>query len=61
MMGLSLESERATDYKSEYLDGEVFAMGAASARHVLIVTNVVSHRHPCSGRLLPTLDASGNG
>lgn len=35
-----LEREREADFKSEYLDGEIFAMGGASARHVLIVTNV---------------------
>ena len=36
-----LELERAADYKSEYFDGEIFAMGGASPRHVLIVTNLV--------------------
>jgi Uma2 family endonuclease len=35
-----LELERAADFKSEYLDGEIFAMGGASPRHVLITTNV---------------------
>ncbi len=35
-----LELERAAEYKSEYFDGEIFAMGGASPRHVLIVTNV---------------------
>jgi Uma2 family endonuclease len=35
-----LELERAADFRSEYLDGEIFAMGGASPRHVLIVTNV---------------------
>lgn len=36
-----LSSERQADHKSEYLNGEVFAMSGASARHALIVTNVV--------------------
>jgi Uma2 family endonuclease len=37
-----LELERKAEYKSEYFNGEIFAMGGASPRHVLIVTNVVS-------------------
>ncbi|RJQ49821.1 MAG: Uma2 family endonuclease [Desulfobacteraceae bacterium] len=37
-----LEIDRKADCKSEYFNGEMFAMGGASARHVLIVTNVVS-------------------
>ncbi|HXG93749.1 MAG TPA: Uma2 family endonuclease [Blastocatellia bacterium] len=37
-----LELERKADYKSEYFNGEIFAMGGASPRHVLIVTNVVA-------------------
>jgi len=37
-----LELERKTDYKSEYLNGEIYAMGGASPRHVLIVTNIIS-------------------
>ncbi len=37
-----LELERKADYKSEYLNGEIYAMGGASPRHVLIVTNVVA-------------------
>jgi Uma2 family endonuclease len=37
-----LELDRKSEYKSEYLDGEIFAMGGASPRHVLIVTNVAS-------------------
>lgn len=37
-----LELERQADYKSEYLNGEIYAMGGASPRHVLIVTNVVA-------------------
>ncbi len=37
-----LELERRAEYKSEYFNGEIFAMAGASPRHVLIVTNVVS-------------------
>jgi Uncharacterized protein conserved in cyanobacteria len=37
-----LALERASAYKSEYYDGEVFAMSGASRRHVLIVTNLVT-------------------
>jgi Uma2 family endonuclease len=49
-----LELERIAERKSEYLNGEIFAMGGASPRHVLIVTNVVSELRsqlkdrPCS-------------
>jgi Uma2 family endonuclease len=49
-----LEIERKAERKSEYLNGEIFAMGGASPRHVLIVTNVVSElrsqlkERPCS-------------
>lgn len=49
-----LELERSADYKSEYLNGQVFAMGGASPNHVLIVTNVVSEfrsqlkKRPCT-------------
>ncbi len=34
-----LALDRAADFKSEYVDGEIFAMGGASSRHVLIATN----------------------
>jgi len=37
-----LELERQTERKSEFLNGEIFAMSGASPRHLLIVTNVVS-------------------
>ncbi|MBI3756839.1 MAG: Uma2 family endonuclease [Deltaproteobacteria bacterium] len=37
-----LAIEREAEYKSEYFNGEMFAMAGASERHVLIVTNVVS-------------------
>jgi len=36
-----LALERAAEYKSEYYDGEIFAMAGASERHVSIVTNLV--------------------
>ncbi len=36
---LALDSE--ADHKSEFLEGEIFAMGGASPRHVLIVSNIV--------------------
>ena len=36
-----LRHERAAEWKSEYLDGEMFAMSGASARHVLIAANLV--------------------
>lgn len=49
-----LAIERKANYKSEYLNGEMFAMAGASERHVLIVTNVVAElrgqlrRRPCT-------------
>jgi Uma2 family endonuclease len=48
-----LEQERLADRKSEYFQGEVFAMAGASPRHVSIVTNAVIElgqqlkRKPC--------------
>ncbi|HXH92894.1 MAG TPA: Uma2 family endonuclease [Thermoanaerobaculia bacterium] len=36
-----LRIERAAEWKSEYIDGEMFAMAGASMRHVLITTNLV--------------------
>ncbi|MBC7911828.1 MAG: Uma2 family endonuclease [Pyrinomonadaceae bacterium] len=36
-----LALERAAEYKSEYFNGEIFAMSGASGQHVLIVTNLV--------------------
>jgi len=36
-----LEAERRAEYKSEYFDGEVFAMSGASEPHNLIVTNLI--------------------
>lgn len=35
-----LELERQAAYKSEYLNGEIFAMSSASPNHTLIVTNL---------------------
>jgi Uma2 family endonuclease len=37
-----LALERKAAYKSEYYNGEIFAMAGASRRHVLIVTNLVA-------------------
>jgi len=36
-----LTMERAAQYKSEYIDGEIVAMAGASEPHNLIVTNIV--------------------
>ena len=35
-----LRFERAAEWKSEYVDGDMFAMSGASPRHVLIATNL---------------------
>lgn len=35
-----LRIERAAEWKSEYIDGEMFAMAGASPRHVLIAMNL---------------------
>jgi len=35
-----LRLERAAEWKSEYVDGDMFAMSGASPRHVLIATNL---------------------
>lgn len=49
-----LAIERMADYKSEYFNGEMFAMAGASPTHALIVTNVVSElrtqlkKRPCT-------------
>jgi len=49
-----LASECKAEYKSEYFNGEMFAMAGASERHVLIVTNLVAElrrqlkRRPCT-------------
>jgi Uma2 family endonuclease len=36
-----LETERKADYKSEYIDGGIFAMAGASPNHARIVTNSI--------------------
>ncbi|MCB1771394.1 MAG: Uma2 family endonuclease [Candidatus Competibacteraceae bacterium] len=36
-----LAIERSAEFKSEYFDGEMFAMGGASEAHNLIVTNTI--------------------
>ena len=41
-----LEIERRAEYKSEYFDGEMFAMAGASRAHNQITTNVVGELHP---------------
>lgn len=49
-----LTRERQAEQKSEYFNGEIFAMSGASPRHVLIVTNVVAElrgqlkQRPCT-------------
>jgi len=37
-----LELERKAEFKSEYLQGEMFAMAGASPRHGVVVTNLVA-------------------
>lgn len=38
-----LELERTADFRSEYLDGEIFAMAGASHAHSLVATNLARH------------------
>jgi Uma2 family endonuclease len=40
-----LRLERQSQYKSEYLNGEIFAMTGASRKHNLITTNISSSLH----------------
>jgi Uma2 family endonuclease len=40
-----LAIERDSEGRSEYFDGEIFAMSGASERHNLIVTNIVAGLH----------------
>jgi Uma2 family endonuclease len=40
-----LALERSSEIKHEYYNGEIFAMGGASKRHVKIVTNLVGELH----------------
>ena len=48
-----MELERQTDYKSEFVDGEIFAFAGASEPHNLIATNCIAElrgqlkRKPC--------------
>ncbi len=37
-----LRIERSAEWKSEYIDGEMFAMAGASPRHILIATNLAA-------------------
>ena len=37
-----LARERAAEYKSEYFDGEIFAMAGASEPHILIVNSIIA-------------------
>ena len=41
-----LKMERAAETKSEYLDGEVFAMAGASRQHITITGNAFAALHP---------------
>ena len=38
-----LDIERAASYRSEYIDGEMYAMAGAGETHGTIITNIVSH------------------
>src|SRR5713226_9264432 len=40
-----LRLERQSEYKSEYLNGEIFAMTGASRKHNLVTTNISSSLH----------------
>lgn len=40
-----LAFERTSDQKHEYLDGEIFAMAGASARHNIILANTIANLH----------------
>jgi len=40
-----LERERAADFKSEFFDGEVFAMSGGTAQHSQIAANFISALH----------------
>ncbi|HEV7428784.1 MAG TPA: Uma2 family endonuclease [Thermoanaerobaculia bacterium] len=37
-----LRIERAAEWKSEFIDGEMFARAGASMRHVLIMSNLIT-------------------
>ena len=40
-----LERERQAEYKSEYYNGEIFAMSGASRNHALLTSNVIAALH----------------
>ena len=40
-----LAIERAADYRSEYIDGEMYAMAGAGEQHATIISNIVSTLH----------------
>ena len=40
-----LEIERAAEYKSEYLNGEMWAMSGATESHTIIVSNLIASVH----------------
>lgn len=55
-----LEIERAAEYKSEYFNGEMFAMAGASRRHNLIAANALGElrqqlrSRPCEAYMAAT-------
>lgn len=42
-----LERDRAAEFKSEYYQGEIFAMSGAKTDHTTIVANVLEYVRPC--------------
>ncbi len=53
-----LRRERAAEFKSEFFDGEVFAMSGGSPRHSLVKTNVTGElRNQLSGRPCTAYDS----
>jgi Uma2 family endonuclease len=40
-----LRREEANPFKSEYVDGEIYAMSGATRRHNLVVSSLVRHAH----------------
>src|SRR5262245_15270658 len=42
-----LEIERAAEFKSEFFDGEMFAMAGGTPQHSLISTNLIAEFHNC--------------
>ena len=58
-----LAIERSADYKSEYLNGEIFAMVGASEPHNLIVANTIAElrqqlkKRPC--KVYPSIALRG--